>query len=68
MPLDVGLLPALLPCLSPHRFTSTHCCCSAGVADPHMPQAAEAAVSHWRSVIDTNLSGGSGSVLSCPCF
>lgn len=35
-----------------------HCLINnAGVADPHMPQAAEAAVSHWRSVIDTNLSG-----------
>lgn len=30
---------------------------NAGIADPHMPEAAEAAVAHWRAVIDTNLTG-----------
>ena len=32
---------------------------NAGNADPHMPQQAEAAAAHWRSMIDTNLTGGS---------
>ena len=31
---------------------------NAGNADPHMPQQAEAAAAHWRSMIDTNLTGG----------
>ncbi|PSC74545.1 oxidoreductase isoform B [Micractinium conductrix] len=30
---------------------------NAGIADPHMPTQAEAAVQHWRVVIDTNLTG-----------
>lgn len=30
---------------------------NAGNADPHMPQQAEAAAAHWRSMIDTNLTG-----------
>lgn len=38
---------------------------SAGIADPHMPDTPEAAVAHWRRVIDTNLTGealGGGAV------
>ncbi|PRW57640.1 oxidoreductase isoform A [Chlorella sorokiniana] len=30
---------------------------NAGIADPHMPDTPEAAVAHWRRVIDTNLTG-----------
>lgn len=36
----------------------------AAIADPHMPLKAEAALAHWRTVIDVNLTGKFGVAVS----
>ena len=63
-PQEVAFVPRA--CQQHFGSPTVHCLVNnAGVADPHMPARAETAamVSHWRSVIDTNLTGGA--IMEC---